>query len=51
MFIFAFFKAASSYKEKKLKPAFYRATLCWRGICCRRVSVCPPQAGILYQNG
>jgi len=33
--------------------SFCRATLCWRGIRCRRVSVCPSvrHTPVLYQNG
>jgi len=27
---------------------FYHVMLCWHGICCCRVSVCPSHAGILY---
>jgi len=39
----------------QLRRSFFcRMTLCWRGICCRNVSVCPlvfpPQAGILSKR-
>jgi len=29
---------------------FYRVTLCWCSVCCRHVSVCPSQAGIVSER-